>query len=29
VTILEFLHPIRTGGRREQVLAVLYYFKYF
>jgi hypothetical protein len=29
VTILEFLNPIRTASRKEQVLAVLYYFKHF
>jgi hypothetical protein len=29
VTLLEFLHPIRTNGRKEQVLTVLYYFKHF
>lgn len=29
MTILEFLNPIRTASRKEQVLAVLYYFKHF
>ena len=29
MTLLEFLHPIRTNGRKEQVLGVLYYFKHF
>jgi hypothetical protein len=29
VTLLEFLHPIRTNGRKEQVLAVLYHAKHF
>src|SRR5688572_30196154 len=29
MTLVEFLHPIRTNGRKEQVLAVLYYFKHF
>jgi hypothetical protein len=28
-TLLEFLHPIRSAGRRLQVLAVLYYYKHF
>lgn len=29
MTILEFLHPIQTASRKEQVLAVLYYYKHF
>jgi len=29
VTLVEFLHPIRTGKQRDLVLAVLYYNKHF
>lgn len=29
MTLLEFLHPIRRNGRKEQVLGVLYYAKHF